>query len=211
MIHNLFPTPIGFYKLGRNLSSKELTFFKTLETRPNLVNLTSVDDNVLQNIKATQIRDFIETCVSGYFETVHNSRSKVNLKITQSWVNYTEQGRHHHRHTHPNSFLSGVFYIQANSDRDKIHFFKNTYQQIKFIPQEWNLWNSDSWWFEVEAGDLILFPSSLEHMVQTVTHPETRISLSFNTFPVGYVGDQTELTGLEITKLSSKPKNVKTN
>jgi hypothetical protein len=34
--------------------------------------------------------------------------------------------------------------------------------------------------------------------VQTVQGEDTRISLSFNTFPVGYVGDEKSLTGLHV-------------
>jgi hypothetical protein len=48
---------------------------------------------------------------------------------------------------------------------------------------------------------LILFPSSLTHMVQTVESEQTRISLAFNTFPVGHVGDEMDLTGLSLGEL----------
>lgn len=35
-------------------------------------------------------------------------------------------------------------------------------------------------------------------MVETVTGDDTRISLAFNTFPVGNVGDELNLTGLNL-------------
>ena len=35
-------------------------------------------------------------------------------------------------------------------------------------------------------------------MVQTVESDQTRISLSFNTFPVGSVGEEMDLTGLKL-------------
>jgi hypothetical protein len=38
-------------------------------------------------------------------------------------------------------------------------------------------------------------------MVETVKHDQTRISLSFNTFPVGQVGDEMDLTGLSLGEL----------
>lgn len=69
---------------------------------------------------------------------------------------------------------------------------------IKLPPSEWNVWNSESWWFEVGTGDLVLFPSHLQHMVETVQGEQTRISLSFNTFPVGLVGEEVDLTGLRV-------------
>lgn len=201
MIHNLFPTPVGRYELGRDLTAKELSFLKNQETRSNAGNTTSKDNTILKNKELTKLRDFLETSISEYFKTVYNPKHQVNLKITQSWVNYTENGQYHHKHAHPNSFVSGVFYVQANKEKDKIYFYRDGYQQIKFPPSEWNLWNSESWWFEVGTGDLILFPSSLTHMVETVQHDQTRISLSFNTFPVGQVGDEMDLTGLSLGEL----------
>lgn len=198
MIHNLFPIPVGIYKLDRDLTDDELDFIKVQDTRPNQGNTTSKDNTILRNTELTNLRDFIETKVSEYFATIHNPKHDVSLRVTQSWCNYTEPGQYHHKHAHPNSFVSGVFYPQANRETDRIYFYRDNYQQIKFPPSEWNVWNSDSWWFEVGTGDLILFPSSLTHMVETVKGEQTRISLSFNTFPVGVVGEEMDLTGLKL-------------
>ena len=52
--------------------------------------------------------------------------------------------------------------------------------------------------FEATTGKLILFPSSAQHMVPQVQGEETRISLSFNTFPVGMIGEEVDLTGLRL-------------
>jgi len=201
MVHNLFPTPVGMYKLERDLTDKELSFIKGQETRPNMGNTTSVDNALLRHKEMTKLRDFIETSLADYFTTVYNPKHKVNLRVTQSWANYTEPGQFHHKHEHPNSFVSGVFYPQANRETDKIYFYRSGFQQIKFPPENWNTWNSESWWFEVGTGDLILFPSSLTHMVETVQGDQTRISLSFNTFPVGNIGEEVNLTGLQIGEL----------
>ena len=202
MIHNLFPTPVAIYKLDRELTEKELSFIKGQETRANQGNVTSTDNTVLRNRSMTKLRDFIESSVSEYFKIVHSPKHDVSLRVTQSWINYTEPGQYHHKHAHPNSFVSGVFYPQANRETDKIYFYRDGFQQIKFPPSDWNVWNSESWWFEVGTGDLILFPSSLTHMVETVKGEDTRISLSFNTFPVGLVGEEMDLTGLKLESAS---------
>jgi hypothetical protein len=99
---------------------------------------------------------------------------------------------------HPNSFVSGVFYPQSDKETDKIYFYKDGYEPLKIPTQNYNNWNSDSWWLEADPGRLYLFPSSLNHMVETVNGTDTRISLSFNTFPVGIVGEDSELTGLRL-------------
>jgi len=41
-----------------------------------------------------------------------------------------------------------------------------------------------------------LFPSNLTHMVETVQTEDTRISIAFNTFLEGVVGDNKTLTEL---------------
>jgi hypothetical protein len=38
-------------------------------------------------------------------------------------------------------------------------------------------------------------------MVETVKGEDTRISLSFNTFPVGLVGEEMDLTGLKLESI----------
>ena len=203
MIHNLFPQPVAIYKLDRDLTSKENKFINNLETRPNTGNTTSVNNMVLRHKEMTKLRDFIETKVAEYFKIVYNPKHNVNLRITQSWVNFTEPGQFHHKHAHPNSFVSGVFYPQANRETDKIYFYKDGFQQIKLPPENWNIWNSESWWFDVGTGNLLLFPSGLTHMVEPVQGDQTRISLSFNTFPLGLVGDEVDLTSLQIGQLGN--------
>jgi uncharacterized protein (TIGR02466 family) len=198
MIHNLFPQPVAIYKLDRSLTTKEMSFITNQDTRPNTGNKTSVNHTVLKSRPMTKLRDFIETKLAEYFTQVYNPKHNVSLRITQSWINYTEQGEFHHKHAHPNSFVSGVFYPQADRTSDKIYFYKDGFQQIKLPPQDWNIWNSESWWFDVGTGDLVLFPSSLTHMVQPVQNEQTRISLSFNTFPVGCIGEAVDLTGLSL-------------
>jgi uncharacterized protein (TIGR02466 family) len=192
-IHNLFPLPVAFF--NRPVTDEEVVFVKGLETRSNTGNTTSTNNFVLKSM--TPLRSWIEDCVSDYFKATTAPKHDVNLKITQSWVNYSEPGQYHHKHAHPNSFVSGVYYLQTNPD-DRIYFYKDQYQQIKFPTDDWNAYNSESWWFEAEAGKLILFPSSLTHMVPTVQGDVTRISLSFNTFPVGMVGEEMDLTGLKL-------------
>jgi len=196
-LHGLFAQPVGFFDLNRPLSDEEKFFLMELEQRPNMGNRTSANNFVLRDKLMTSLRGWMEDCVAEYFKATTNPKHDVTLRLTQSWVNYSEPGQYHHKHAHPNSFVSGVFYIQTNPN-DKIFFYRDGYSQIKFPPAEWNSWNSESWWFEAITGRLILFPSSLTHMVPTVEGEDVRVSLSFNTFPAGTVGEEMDLTGLKL-------------
>ena len=125
-------------------------------------------------------------------------QDNVKLEITQAWVNYTKNGQYHHKHAHPNSIISGVFYIQAAKDIDKLHFYNELYQQTKIMPKVFHVYNADSWWLPTETGQLLLFPSRLVHMVEPTTGEDDRISLSFNSFYKGKLGDDNMLTSLTL-------------
>ena len=198
MIHNLFPTPIGFYELNREFTKSEFDFLLNQKSRSNMGNTTSIDNYICKSSKLKKLKQFFDESILHYFTTVYRPKYDVIPRITQSWMNYTKPGEYHHKHAHPNSFISGVFYIQSDKEKDKIYFYKDGYQQIKVPAADWNEWNSESWWFEAVTGKLIIFPSSLTHMVETVQSEKTRVSLSFNTFLSGYIGDENELTGLRI-------------
>lgn len=197
---SLFPTPVGKFALGREFSEAELDFMLSRPMRKNAGNERSVDVDVLGNPEMAGIREFIQASVDRYFKDVYAPENEISLRITQSWLNVTERGGFHHRHEHPNSFVSGVFYVKADKDQDKIHFYKSGYHQIDVSTQKFNLFNSRSWWIETNTYDLLLFPSGLSHDVQPVS-TESRISLSFNTFPIGCVGNADLLQGLELIDL----------
>ena len=196
--YNVFPTAVGKFTLGRDFTEKELKYIKELETRPNMGNITSTDNNLFDRKEMKGLAKACQDAVNEYLKEIYAPKHQVELRFTQSWANYTEPGQFHHKHEHPNSFLSGVLYINADPLKDKIYFYKNGYQQIKLPTENFNLYNSESWWFEVATGDIMLFPSSLTHMVQTVEADSTRISIAFNTFPKGYIGDDLDLTGLHL-------------
>jgi uncharacterized protein (TIGR02466 family) len=195
---SLFPKAVGSFQLGRDLTEAEIKFIKDQPTRSNIGNSVSVDNYILEAKKLSDIRSFIEKSINEYLHEVYSPTDGISLRITQSWCNYSDPGQFHHRHEHPNSFLSGVFYPQADKETDKIYFYHSRYDQVKLPVKTWNMWNSDSWWLEVGQGYLYIFPSSLTHMVEKVQGSETRISLSFNTFPVGLIGEEESLTGLQL-------------
>lgn len=198
-IHSIFPTPIFKDKIPRSLSEEEKLFFNNIEKRISFGNLTSVNQYLLDSAELKSLKLLIEEKLNEYFYKVYDPEENIEIYITQSWLSYTRPNEHHHKHRHPNSFLSGVFYIDANPQKDKIFFYDKNYKEIVIRPKNYNLWNSDSWYYPVETGDIIIFPSTLEHMVETVEEDDdrkVRISLAFNTFikgKLGTYGTSTEL------------------
>jgi uncharacterized protein (TIGR02466 family) len=195
-INNIFPTPIYTTKLDRELTSLELKFVDKIkkESYYNGQNITSNSNYVLNEKPFLNLKKELYLRVKDYFEKVISSTDLVIPFITQSWLNYTEKDQYHPKHSHSNSFVSGVFYINCHKELDKITFFNDDYKTIKPEVKTWNLYNSESWWFPVKTNDIIMFPSSLNHMVETKQGDNTRIILAFNVFVKGIEGSNKDLT-----------------
>jgi uncharacterized protein (TIGR02466 family) len=194
-ILNLFPTTIIKDKMQREFSEKEIEYINVCaeNTRDNYGNVTSIDGYVLNHKKMKKLKKEILSRAKYYFNEILSVKDNVEPKITQSWLNYTGNGQHHHVHAHPNSFLSGVLYLNTVPD-DMIIFEDVSYKQIKLTPKLYNDYNYESWQFPVETNDIVIFPSSLWHKVPVNNYDMARISLSFNIIPCGVVGDDLERT-----------------
>lgn len=197
-IQQLFPIPVGFVDLPRPLTESELEFIKNQEQRANMGNTSSEDSYICKKSKISFLTDFFTHSVNNYFRQVCNPKADLQLYITQSWINYTQKNQYHHKHAHPNSLISGVFYVDTDPEKDRIYFYKSqSWQQIKYEIKDYNLFNSESWWYEARPNSLIIFPSYLEHNVENLGETErTRISISFNTWTKGTIGSAKELTEL---------------
>jgi uncharacterized protein (TIGR02466 family) len=200
-INGIFPTPIYISKLERKLTPLELKFVdkNKKDFYKNEGNITSNDNYILNQKVFSKLKEDLDLRVQDYFNKVLSTTDAVTPFITQSWLNYTETKQYHHKHSHPNSLVSGVFYINCHEEHDKIKFFNDKYNTIKLEVKDWNLYNSETWWFSVKTGDVILFPSSLTHMVETKEGDNTRISLAFNVFIKGTVGNNKNLTELHLS------------
>ena len=66
--------------------------------------------------------------------------------------------------------------------------------------QQYNTFNSATIMLPIKREKLILFPSNLTHSVPANVGEEERISLSFNTWPKGNMGDISSLTYLPLDR-----------
>jgi uncharacterized protein (TIGR02466 family) len=200
IIHSIFPTPVYFSKLTRNLTDKELKIIN--DTRKDVYenegNFTSMDTYILNKKELKNLKNELMKSVDDYFVKVIDTNDKIKPYITQSWINFTEEQEFHHAHEHPNSYLSAVFYINADKTYDKIKFYKMGYQTILPTVREYNYYNSLAWSFPVETLDIVIFPSYLSHCVEFKKGKNTRTSLAFNIFIKGKVGSERALTELTI-------------
>ena len=104
------------------------------------------------------------------------------LFITGCWANVNAPGAGHPRHSHPNNFLSGVYYAKVQEGADTINFHDPRVQAGVLRPPVAELGgaNADQAVVRVETGALLLFPAWLEHSVDPNQSEELRISVSYN-------------------------------
>ena len=202
IINNIFPIPVYTTEIDRRFTKQELNFVKEQKKHcsKNTGNINTKDNYILNRKEFKNIKKFLNKHCKNYLDTVICPKNNLELYITQSWLNYTEADQYHHKHNHPNSIVSGVLYFDSDIKNDKILFSKSNSPQIKPIIDntKFNLWNSETWFFPVETGKLIMFPSSTTHQVENKKGKNTRISLAFNTFYKGTIGSNPYLTELII-------------
>lgn len=105
-----------------------------------------------------------------------------DFQITGCWANIGGPGAAHSMHSHPNNFLSGVYYVQTPPGATSICFQDPRDQRNIIQPrfEETNQFNIAVQQVAVEAGSLILFPSWLKHSVPPNKGRDDRVSVSFN-------------------------------
>jgi uncharacterized protein (TIGR02466 family) len=198
---NMFATPLYRANLGRPFTEEELKFFREAlaDCVESISNFSTRDKNVLNNPALQGLRDTLQQHLDEYFKTIYNTSNKVSLKITQSWLTLSRQGESHHAHTHPNSVASGVLYINL-AENDGISFHRNEDNLWhELLPAEENYFNAKRYFINTAVGDILLFPSHVRHGVREVSDPIERVSLSFNSFFEGELGNKEFATAVKIS------------
>jgi uncharacterized protein (TIGR02466 family) len=194
-IIDLFPTPLYINHIDEPLINQQKNYLLNLPKVLNMGNLRSESGHILEYPLFVELNKKIYEHIKDYLNILYPN-SNVDVYITQSWANYTEPNQHHHRHSHPNSFVSGVFYINAIKNEDVIKFYKDFPCMYQINHNQPNNYNSNDVAILVETGDLVLFPSNFQHNVPPTISKETRISIAFNTFIKGNIGDENASTAL---------------
>lgn len=109
-----------------------------------------------------------------------------DIQISNSWNNILNKDNEVHSHNHPNSYISGVFYL---SESPTIIFTDPLLDNWTFSP---NFLEKSATTMELAPPfkGLILFPSFLYHHVPP-SPKDGRISIAFNIIPKGQFGKET--------------------
>jgi uncharacterized protein (TIGR02466 family) len=102
----------------------------------------------------------------------------------EAWANVNRRGHHNRMHNHPGAHWSGIYYVDpgdrdpSDGDSGKIEFpDPRSFAQMTTIPG--NPFGRQLT-FRPRAGQILIFPSFLNHTVHTYDGEGARISIAFN-------------------------------
>jgi uncharacterized protein (TIGR02466 family) len=120
---------------------------------------------------AIEVANCLAWNLSKYVVTVNNCWALVNTKFSSNFA-----------HNHPNSLLSGVYYVQAAEESGGL-FFRDP-REIAHLTMpplaELTPWTLQKVTYKPLAGRMIIFPSWLLHGVDPNLSDRDRVSVSFN-------------------------------
>ena len=148
----------------------------------------SKSDYILDDNNLKELKQFCLDSVHEYVDEIVGLDDEI--EIQQSWVNLHKHGQNLFEHHHPNSFISGVFYFASDQENGSPITFRSDLYKSNFYVQKLSdrvdtYYPSNAHYFQHPSipGQLLLFSSTVSHMVQANGSDTDRISLSFNTFP----------------------------
>ena len=197
-LFNLFPTVVYQESTGIIPNKDEMSVLSSFQgIQSGLGNIQS-DQPIFDLPGLDRIKNVIMKHIQIYFYEVMKVNQATEIYMTDNWLNYTQKGQEHKMHTHTNSIISAVYYLQVKNTVPCLSFNR---QQPKFpldFPHNsYDEKNADEWTIEVVEGDVVVFPSNVYHHVKPNYSDHARISIAVNTFVKGPIGSS--LTGIDAT------------
>jgi len=180
-IISLFPTALGIYNIDVNLNFiyEKIVEYKSapLFLVENSQSSYGQGNNILHDADLFFLRKKFLRCIKDYTNQVHLRE----LEIAASWYNQMRIGDRVMLHRHEGSVISGAFYVKVDTNTMPLKFQSplKPYKMNDLYEDFDTQYATSGMLVKPELGNLLLFPSWLEHE----TNPEKgeRCVISFNT------------------------------
>ena len=124
--------------------------------------------------------------VTRYFISNNIFKEGTRVKFSNVWCNINKKGDYNTAHLHPGCNLSGCMWIKTAKDCGKIVFdnpqaFNEMLMMKSYSDEYINFYNNVTDYYLIpKEGNVIIFPSYLQHKVEENQSNTDRISVSFN-------------------------------
>ncbi|MFT7525454.1 MAG: hypothetical protein ACI9LY_000590 [Arenicella sp.] len=195
----LFAEPIFRCDIRSAISAEQVSFIQNLAMVSNQANLISENVYLFEEPEMASIKTTVQEALDTYANEVLCIPQQ--LYVTQSWSLINNPTIGMHGHSHSNSVISGsLYYCELPEPNANMVFSRHRgYQQLELSPdrQKRNIYNTTANSVEPKQGEVILFSSGLQHLVEKNKSAQPRYSIAFNSFIKGKLGsyrDVSELT-----------------
>lgn len=199
-VQALFAEPVFRADVSHAITPDQVEFIKNVKMVKNQVNLISENLYLFKEPELQSIADAVQEVLDIYAREVMGIPQQ--LYVTQSWSLLNEPDVGMHGHSHSNSLISGsLYYTDLPEPVAKMVFDRHkSYQQLELIPDQdkTNIYNAPMNVITPRKGELLLFPSGLQHFVEPNSSPLPRHSIAFNTFIKGKLGDYRDVSELTL-------------
>lgn len=192
----LFSTPVFHTNIGAP-DPITMAWIKNLDYPHEASGHDHTDDKyILERSQLKHIKEKLKSVTDSWIHDDLGVQDDIDYRITNSWINRHRKDEMNTIHWHSNAVLSCVYYPQTPPNSGDIifkrsHLFYNLFHDTlrpEFKDGHYNQFNQDIHVISPTSGDLIMFPSHLEHVVVPNKTNEERYSLAFNLFPRGTFG-----------------------
>jgi uncharacterized protein (TIGR02466 family) len=190
---NLFPTPL-YVDSQLHLAKEILPFAKDYIDRHGRPYRNQFSYTSTYNVDSARVEqefdgrlepltNYIKTAAKKYFEDI----SIISPELSLYYIfNKITLGGEHSLHAHPQSLLSGVFYLKIPENSPPI-IFNDPRDHYKYIQYPTKFGNPRDMYkllpeyvINPVEGMILLWPSWLEHQVPPSNCSEERIAIAFN-------------------------------
>jgi len=202
-IYNLFPLTIIKSKIDLTDDEKNKTVKLIKDMKNNSKNLnyknkasswtgdTQGFDELHNDTNFKKLFDEIKKKITEYLDILSIDHNQFDIYIQRSWATISQGKESINKHKHMQSHLSFAYYLKKSKEDSKIIFF-DEYKHNEFIPslfespsikkkeiiKKVDIYNADNAAFEVEEGDIVIFPSKTLHGTQPNIENNERISIA---------------------------------
>jgi len=196
----LFAEPIFRCDISSAISTEQVNFIQKQPMVSNQANLISENLYLFEEPEMASIKAAVQEALDTYAKEVLCIPQQ--LYITQSWSLINNPTIGMHGHSHSNSVVSGsLYYCELPEPNANMVFSRHRgYQQLELSPdhQKRNIYNTTANAVEPKQGEVILFSSSLQHLVEKNNSAKLRYSIAFNSFIKGKLGSFHDVSELII-------------
>ena len=181
----LFPTAFGEFRLS--LTDADIhTLIESVEWQNHhqgyneLPMYQITKQNLQDHIAFEEMCNLILQCAKTYCQDV--GYKPHDLYITSMWMNKFSTGQTIGPHTHTNSLLSGVYYMNSLPEQGGTDFFNPVSKMRNSISvsRDDTMFLTDKVTSRAEPNKLVLWPSYIEHRSEKNSTNKPRYTLSFN-------------------------------